>query len=193
MLNDVSVAGLLGLQDFLVAAPDRTRKAASMSLNRVIAGSGLSRYRKGLMDEVNFPAGYLNDERFGVDRRASPDNLVASLVARQRPTSLARFAVAGAGKGVTVQVGKGKGTNRFQTGFLVGLNSGNLGLAVRLGPGVKLNKADTSRMVHLEANVVLLYGPSIDQLLNNGVAEKETPQVIDDIATEFYRQFDRLS
>lgn len=195
------LASVLGLEDYLEAAPENTRKAASMAMNDVIGGTGLARYRRAISDQVNFPMGYLNDDRFGVDQKASPNRLVASLVARQRPTSLARFATSGSvgsKGGVSVQVKRGGGSTLMKGAFLVrlragtALEGGNLGLAVRLKPGQQLDKRDTSRMVHLEANVVLLYGPSIDQVLNNSVAETETPEVLDATATEFYRQFARL-
>lgn len=195
------LASLIGLEDYLEAAPDNTRKAASMAMNDVIGGTGLARYRRAISDQVNFPAGYLNDDRFGMDQRASPNRLVASLIARQRPTSLARFSTSGAvgsKGGVSVQVKRGGGSTLMKGAFLVrlragtSLENGNLGLAVRLKPGQQLDKRDQSRMVHLEANVVLLYGPSIDQVLNNSVAEAETPEVLDATATEFYRQFARL-
>lgn len=197
------LGGLLDLEDFLAAAPDITNQAAAFAMNDVIGGpAGLGVYRKAISDQINFPAGYLNDDRFGMDRRATPGSLTASLIARQRPTSLARFsnggAVGGRG-GVSVRVKQGGPAKSFKSGFLVrlragtSLEGGNIGLAVRLQPGQTLNKKDQSRMVHLEANVVLLYGPSIDQVLNTSVAEAETPQVIDSVATEFFRQFARLS
>lgn len=200
----VDLAAVLNLEEFLRDAPETTRKAASIAMNEVIGGSGLARYRRAITDQVNLPPSYVNDSRFGVDQRATPDNLVTSLIARQRPTSLARFASGGAigGKGgVSVRVKKQGSPSFMKSAFLVRLKAGtaaiadnfNVGLAIRLKPGQTLNKKDASRMVHLEANVVLLYGPSIDQILNNSVIEAETPEVIDATATEFYRQFARLS
>lgn len=203
MARTVDLAGILALEDFLTEAPDITRRAASFALNDVLKGPGLKAYKNAIGKQVNFPAGYLDDpNRFGVDQRATPENLVASLVARQRPTSLARFAQGGSvgGKGgIRVNVAKGKAGGYFKRGFLVrlragtSLEDGNIGLAVRLAPGQVLNKTDSSRMIHLEANVVLLYGPSIDQILNNSVAEQTTPEVAADIGDEFFRQFARLS
>ena len=203
MARSVDLNGMLELESFLADAPDNTRLAASFALNDVIGGPrGLGVYRKAISDQIAFPPGYLNDDRFGMDKRATPDNLVASLVARQRPTSLARFATSGAvgsKGGVSVKVKAGGGSKTFKSGFLVrlragtSLEGGNIGLAVRLQPGQVLNKTDQSRMVHLEANVVLLYGPSIDQVLNTSVADAETPEVVENVATEFFRQFARLS
>lgn len=198
---DMNIAGILELEKFLQAAPETTRKAASIAMNDVLSGAGLARFRKAVAAEVRFPAGYV-DDKINFDKRATPSDLTASVVGRQRPTSLARFATSGAvGRkgGVTVRVKTGSKT--FQDGFLVRLNQGasvsddgyNIGLAVRLKPGQQLNKSDTSRMVHLESNVVLLYGPSVDQILRNEVAEAETPEVVEAIGTEFFRQFARLA
>lgn len=204
MLQDTDIAGLIDLESYLDSAPERTRRAMSMALNSVVGGSGLAQYRKALKKEINFPAGYVeNDQRFGLDKRARPNDLTASIVARQRPTSLARFVTSGSvgGRGgVSVRVSNKGGPSSFKRGFLVRLKSGssldgssNMGLAVRLEPGQVLNKRDTSNMVHLEANVVLLYGPSIDQVLNTSVADAETPEVADSVVEEFYRNFARLS
>lgn len=203
MARNVDLGGMIELERFLESAPDITRDAASLALNDVIGGPrGLGVYRKAISEQINFPPGYLNNDRFGVDQRATPNHLVASLVARQRPTSLARFATSGAvGQrgGVTVRVKPGGAGKTFKSAFLVrlragtSLEDGNIGLAVRLQPGQVLNKTDQSRMVHLEANVVLLYGPSIDQVLNTSVADAETPEVVENVATEFFRQFARLS
>lgn len=198
----LDLAGFLDLEDFLDAAPANTRKAASLALNATIGGPrGLGVYKKALAREINFPGDYLNDSRIRFDKRATPDSLSASILARQRPTSLARFVTSAAvpGRaGVTVQVKANGGSKFFKGGFLVRLKGaeggdGNLGLAVRLGPNTRLNKRDTSKMVHLDANVVLLYGPSIDQVLQQSVADAETPEVVDNVATEFFRQFERLN
>lgn len=202
MARRFDLGGMIAFEQFLEAAPDITRQSAAYALNDVIGGpGGLGVYRKAIKAQINFPPGYLNDDRFGMGSKATPTRLTASLVARQRPTSLARFATGGSvgGKGgVTVKVKPGGAGKTFKSGFLVRLRAGNsdggnIGLAVRLAPGQTLNKKDQSRMVHLEANVVLLYGPSIDQVLNTSVADQETPAVLDNVATEFYRQFARLS
>lgn len=201
---DTDIAALVGLEEYLEAAPDVANQAMSMALNDVVGGRGLAQYRRALKKEINFPAGYVeNSDRFGLDKRARPNDLTASIVARQRPTSLARFVTSGAvgiRGGVSVRVSNKGGSSQFKRGFLVRLKSGtsmdgssNLGLAVRLNPGEVLNKRDMSNMVHLEANVVLLYGPSIDQVLNTSVADAETPEVADSIVEEFYRQYARLS
>ncbi|TXH56980.1 MAG: hypothetical protein E6Q97_05165 [Desulfurellales bacterium] len=198
---DINIAQVLELEKFLVSVPDATRRAAAYAMNDVLGGQGLARFRKATAAEVQFPAGYV-DDKISFDKRATPTDLTASIVGRQRPTSLARFATSGAvGQkgGVTVRV-KG-GSSFMKDAFLVRLRQGasisddgyNVGLAIRLKDGMTLNKKDTSRMVRLENNVVLLYGPSVDQILRNEVAEAETPEVVDAIATEFFRQFARIA
>lgn len=197
----VNIAQVIDLEGFLTAVPEKTRQAASYAMNDVLTGQGLVRFRKAVAAEVQFPAGYV-DDKIEVAQKATPTRLVASVIGRQRPTSLARFAVSGSvgvKGGVTVRI-KG-GASRMPDAFLVKLNQGasitedgfNVGLAIRLKEGMVLNKKDTSRMVHLEQNVVLLYGPSVDQILRNEVADAETPEIVDAIATEFYRQFARLT
>jgi hypothetical protein len=148
--------------------------------------------------------GFLEDvEKFGVTRYASPSRLEAVISARQRPTSLARFATGGNvdQEGVSVRVKAGK-TQRLKRAFLVRLRQGtmldsenfNLGLAVRIpgGEAAVRNKTDKSRMVHLAKDVFLLYGPSVDQVFKT-VSVTETPHVLNEIESEFYRQFARLA
>lgn len=205
MTTTVDLRGLLELEDFLDAAPEITRQAASQAINSVLAGSGLAEYRKGISEQVDFPAGYLNDDRIGVTQKATPSRLEGRITGRQRATSLARFATSGSvgsRGGVSVRVKKGGGSTFIRSAFKVRLRSGssldndnfNTGLALRLKPGqTVLGKRDTSNMVRLDANVVLLYGPSVDQILRNDVAETKTPVVVDKIATEFFRNFQRLA
>lgn len=200
----VDIRGVLELDDFLESVPEITRKAASMSINSVVAGPGLAEYRKGISEQIAFPTGYLDDDRLGVTQHSTPNRLEARITGRQRATSLARFASGSVGEkgGVRVKV-KAAGASRFmKNAFLVRLRAGaalnddafNVGLALRLKPGETVTrKKDTSNMVRLDANVVLLYGPSIDQVLRQDVAEAKTPVVVDKIATEFFRNFARLA
>jgi len=196
-----NISGVTDLESFLAADEDRTRRAAAFALNDVLTGQGIARFRKAVAAEVQFPPGYV-DDKIEMAQHATPTRLVASVVGRQRPTSLARFATSGTvgGKGgVTVRV---KNASRHMPdAFLVRLSQGasisddgyNVGLAIRLKPGMVLNKKDTARMVHLDRNVVLLYGPSVDQILRNEAAEATSDEVVDAIATEFFRQYARLS
>lgn len=204
MTVTVDLADVLKLEDFLDAVPEATRKAASISINSVIKGPGLAQYRRAVNEQIAFPGGYVNDDRLGVTQYATPSRLEGRITGRQRATSLARFATSGtigSKGGVSVRVGRAGGSTHIKGAFLVRLNAGagitgdnyNVGLALRLKPGqTVIGKKDTSRMVRLDANVVLLYGPSVDQVLKNGVAEAETPAVVNMISTEFFRNFQRL-
>lgn len=199
----IEAGAIKGLADFLEAAEPAARQAAAYAMNDVTGGTGLTRYKKAMRTQIGFPAGYLEDtERFGQTGFATPGRLETRISARQRPTSLARFAQGGTvgQPGVTVQV-KANRTITLKRAWLVRLRAGtsldgansNLGIAVRIQPGQTIrNKRDTSHMVHLAPNVFLLYAPSVDQVFKS-VADTETPAVLDMMATEFFRQFARLA
>lgn len=205
MTVSVDLRGVFDLEDYLTDFPERTRTAASQAINRVLKGSGLAEYRKGVAEQINLPPSYLKSDRLAVTQVSTPTRLEGRITGRHRATSLARFVTAGTvgGKGgVSVRVKAGGGSSRMKSAFLVRLKAGtilsedsfNVGLALRLKPGqTVIGKRDTTNMVHLDANVVLLYGPSIEQVLRTDVADKSTPAVVDDIVTEFYRNFQRLA
>ena len=171
-----------GLQEFLEVAPDVARRAAALAMNDVTGGIGLTRYKKAMRAQIAFPSGYLEDtDRFGQSQFATPDRLTTAIRARQRPTSLARFATGTVGReGATVKV-KANRTVRLKKAFLVRLRAGtvldglnaNIGLAVRLKPGQTLrHKRDLSSAAKLSPNVYLLYAPSVDQVFKTvGVTE----------------------
>lgn len=199
----VEVSAIKALESFLDAAPDITRQAASLAMNTVLPRKGMTAYKKAIRQEVGFPGGYLEEaDKFGVTTFAKPNDLTAKITARQRPTSLARFASGTPGQeGVTIRgVGKPGSSTRLKRAFLVRLNQGtqltgdnyNLGVAVRVPGGLTRGKRETGRMVTLSKDVFLLYGPSVDQVFRS-VSVTETPLVLNDIETEFYRQFGRLS
>jgi hypothetical protein len=199
----VEVGAIKALADFMEAAPEITPKAASLAMNTIIPRKGMVRYRKAIRAQVAFPGGYVEDEdKFRVSRLSTPGNLEAAITARQRPTSLARFASGSVGgEGALVRVKPGASV-RLKRAFLVRLNQGitltnenyNLGLAVRVpgGSAAFRNKVDSSKMVRLGKDVFLLYGPSVDQVFKT-VSVTETPHVLNEIETEFYRQFARLA
>lgn len=198
----IEAGAIKGLADFLDAAPEAAKKAASMAMNDITGGAGLKAYKTAMQAQIGFPAGYLDDtERFGQTGFASPDRLETKIKARQRPTSLARFASGGTigQAGVTVTVKNGRPIS-LKGAFMVRLRAGtdtadgfNVGIAVRVKPGQMIrNKKDASNMVRLAPNVYLLYAPSVDQVFKD-VADTETPAVLDLMATEFLRQFTRLA
>jgi len=128
------------------------------------------------------------------------------ILARKRATSLARFAAPGTplglrkGSSVTVQVKRGSRTV-LRNAWLVRLRRGasmsednfNVGLAVRLKPGESLgNKKSAHKSWLIPNQVALLYGPSVNQVFDD-VAESQGPEILNLVATEFFRQFDRLA
>ncbi len=203
MSVSIVAEGLGDFSDYLSRLPDVTTQAAMLAINQTAQRSAVPLARKEITTQVNFPANYLTEDRLGVRTKATKSSLESVVGARQRATSLARFIQGAAvpGKrlpnGVTVRVKPGS-AKTFKRGFLVRLRSGksltddsfNVGLAIRLKPGETLHGSTSA--AKLENNVYLLYGPSVDQVFRT-VADDITPQVLDDLATEFLRQFVRLS
>ena len=193
------------IEKYFDGLPGVTTEAARIALNDTARGPALGLARMQMNSEINFPAGYLKGDRLGVSKLARNADLEAIITGRDRATSLARFASGGriGGKnGVTVEVGKGK-SRHLRRAFMIKLKSGktmdgstfNVGLAIRLAPGERLSNRHLPANTHassLGSGVVLLYGPSVDQVFKS-VASDIQPDVADALATEFFRQFDRLS
>jgi hypothetical protein len=182
--------------------PALARRSAWLAINDVVRRKALPDARALMEQQVAFPKGYLNDpKRFGVRKFATEDDLEAAVVGRQRPTSLARFSIGGrpAVPGVRVRVNPGA-SRAMNRAFLIRLRAGsgpvtddsfNLGLAVRLKPEEVVQNKKV--MVPLgPGGLYLLYGPSVDQLFRT-VAGDISPAVADEVATQFFRQFARLS
>ncbi len=203
----IAAVNLLDIDEFLSSQPEKTREAAKLAINGIATRKAVPQMRRAMREEVNFPAGYLeNPERFGVTRQATTSDLSATITARFRPTSLARFAPGqsfeGARRtgGVNVKVNKTGGGARINRAFFVRLRQGkdtidgsNLGLAIRLKPGEQLRgRKKGASGVELAPNLYLLYGPSVDQVFRE-VSVAESPQVADQLQKEFLRQYVRLS
>lgn len=201
----ITAVNLLDITDYLGSRPAVARKAARLSINdtsrRAVPG-----FRKEMLAEVNFPPGYLEGDRFGVTKQATDNDLEAAITARQRPTSLARFAQGqsfeGARRtgGVNVRVNRGGGSKRIKGAFFVRLRRGrdtqdgfNLGLAIRLKPGDRLRgRRKGGAGVMLAPDLYILQGPSVDQVFRE-VSVAGSPKVADDLVKEFTRQWVRLS
>lgn len=206
MAVDIIAVGEKGLVEYFKRMPDKAALAMQMAINTVTTRSGMALIKKSMLNEIAFPAGYLNPERLKVTRKATRTNLEATITGRKRATSLARFVTSGSvvnsrtQSGVSVRVKRGK-TTYLKNAFLVKLNKGasltednyNIGLAVRLSAGEALaNKRTRHSSWLVPGKVALLYGPSVDQVFAE-VAEKVRPQVADQVALEFYRNFRRLA
>lgn len=182
-------------QRYFDALPEIAEKAAMMALNQVGEREALPMIRRSAENQVAFPHGYLdNPDRLGLRRKATRGRLEVVITARDRPTSLARFAPGQtpentARKGVTVQVKRGRSV-KMNKAFMVRLKNGNTGLAIRLPSGQRPSAAH--KPVALDNGVWLLYGPSVDQVFRT-VAEESLPQIGEKASREFLRQFARLS
>lgn len=196
-MTTIVADGLEALGDFFQRQPEISRKAASLAINDVAGGTGLNFLKREIYNQIEFPRNYLNDDRLGLAKRATPDKLEAVVKGRDRATSLSRFALRQSAKqqatrrGVTVRVKKGQ-TKHLKGAWLVELNNGNLGLAVRVKPGERILNKTKSSSVQLAPNVYLLYGPSVDQVFS-GVAGDNSGRIGDMVANQFLRQVARLT
>lgn len=203
----VSITGELfkQLEDYFDRMPDVSTEAAMLAINDTTRGKAMTLARNEILDQVNFPTGYLNKDRLSIGKLARKHDLEAVIVGRDRPTSLARFVKnpQPGQRGVQVEVHKGS-VKTMKKAFVVRLRAGrtldgqtfNVGLAIRLAPGERLeNKrfsTETFASASLGKGVVLLYGPSVDQVFR-WVANDIQPEVGDEVADQFFRQFARLS
>jgi hypothetical protein len=190
---------LLDTAAFINHLPDVVEKAAQLSINQVATRGGLSLIKNDILEHIRFPKDYLTSDRLAVTQKAKPGQLEAVIGARERPTSLARFASPGTPigsrlkSGVHVQVAARGGSTAFNKAWLVRLKNGNVGLAMRLTDGKPFdnkNKAVTSWLI--PDKVALLYGPSVDQVFRT-TSEKVAAPIATMVTTEFFRQFERLS
>jgi hypothetical protein len=201
MVVSIQPEGIPGIQRYLEDAPDVARRAASLAINQTASRKGLSMVRDLMREQIAFPRGYLEDpERLSVTQKATPQNLQAAITGRHQPTSLARFATSGSpavrNAPVRVRVNPGR-TVTLDRAFLLRLrgavDSFNLGLAVRLRPGETIeNKNFMVKSMGAGSGVYLLYGPSVTQVFRD-VAVDVAPALMDEVETEFLRQFIRLS
>ncbi len=202
----ITALNLLDITEYLGSRPAVARKAARLAINDTATRKAVPDFRKLMLEEVDFPAGYLDNKNFGVTKKAADTDLTAVITARQRPTSLARFAKGqsfeGARRtgGVNVRVNKGGGSRRIKRAFFVRLRRGkdtqdgfNLGLAIRLKPGERLRgRKKGGAGVQVAPDLYILQGPSVDQVFRE-TSVAGSPAVADGLLKEFTRQFVRLN
>lgn len=200
----VAVSGLEKWNDLLDLNP-RARSAASKAINSTIR-SVRAQTAKEIRRQVNFPPSFLsqNSGRLQVRKFATPDQLEARLFGRGRPTSLARFIQGGASvaarkrrKPLAVEVKPGR-VNYLRRAFPIRLRQGrsltetkfNLGVALRLRQGEKLiNKTSA---VDFGEGLVLLYAPSVYQLLLDSKGRGAFDDISDEAAAKLEAEFLRL-
>jgi hypothetical protein len=184
---------------YFEAFPDIAEKAMTLAINQTVERDGLAMLKKDMRSQVNFPAGYLESEkRLNVKRRANRMRLEGVIEARDRPTSLARFAPGQTvsntrGRGVRLMIQNGQ-TTIMPRAFLIKLKNGNMGLAIRLpnGQQPKKTSAAVEMLIGEKSTLWLLYGPSVEQVFR-GVAEDRIEDLSEMVANQFRRQFTRLS
>lgn len=199
----VEQIGLDQYNRYFADQPDIANRAASMALNQTAERRAIPLAREHMVRQVAFPAGYLRERagrrsepRFGLKYKASPTQLETAIAGRFAPTSLARFVTrrnAQRKNGVAVVVNPGSPV-ALPRAFLVGLRSGNLGLAIRLKPGETLHNTIGAKVITSGPmkGIALLYGPSVEQVFRTVSIDIE-PEVLAYLQTEFLRQYDRLN
>lgn len=187
----------LGLLD---AVPAMVERSEVRALNKT-ADWARAESRRRALSQVAFPASYLNPSQGRLTtRRATRASPEAAVTGRTRATSLARFTrqrVQQPGErskgGVKVTVKPGV-AHFIRSAFLIRLRSGadgtlgNVGLAVRSEappPGAYKPKK-------IGKNLWLLYGPSVNQVLDSvrnrgGVFSEVAPIAGDRLGAEFLR------
>lgn len=203
----IDIRGLSATKKYFSRFPEIATQASRLAVNdaaRFAARLGSSKIRQ----EVAFSRTYIGaatnpNARLRIKRVAKGDDLVAVISARSRATSLARFArgTPSFGRQRTpprVRVATQGASRKLPGAFFVKLRSGpslnednyNVGLAVRLKPGQRIR--NKRRMAAFGGGVYLLYGPSVSQVFDT-VREDISPDVARYAATEFLRQFGRLT
>lgn len=199
----VIASALADLSDYVERVPRVAEQAARIAINDTITRKGRKLLVAEMEAQVAFPINYVNDERLFLKDRATDGNLEATLIGRQRPTSLARFSTGGAigqrGLPIRIRVRRGSGGRVTNNAFLLRLNAGrgvtedryNIGLALRVPQGTGLTGRKAGNAKEIFPDVYLLYGPSVDQVFRSVAADK-AGELGDMVRTEFLRQFDRL-
>jgi hypothetical protein len=199
MSASIVVTGLKDALSFFEEFPEIATTAAMLAVNDS-ADKSVPPIKRNMIKQINFPRNYLTPSRLGVRRRATRGSLEAVISGRDRPTSLARFAPGATpenskNRPIFLRVKPGNTQKMVRkdgrpSAFLLRLKNGNIGLAVRLRKGETLKNSD--KAVNLGENLYLLYGPSVDQVLQD-VAVEESPGIGDRLTNSFLRQFTRLS
>jgi len=190
----VAVEGISALRT-LEDLPADVKRAAVRAVNYATRRARTAA-AKEMRQQVNFPARYLSGQnaRLQIGKPATADMLESRVTGRFAPTSLARFATGSKtpGKmGVRVEVAPGF-AKFMKRAFLIRLPQGgvlndeafNLGLAMRLKPGETVT--NKYKQVQLSKGLVLLFGPSIDQVFST-VSVDMLPDVEGWLNQEFAR------
>lgn len=165
----------LGDIDFS-GAPKRIRRNAARAINRTTQKVRTDSARE-MRQQVAFPARFLSGRqgRLFIDQKATPDRLESFIRGRFRPTQLSRFLKGSrtpGRKAPRVEVEPGN-IQKMERGFLLPLRNGNIGLAIRLRPGERIE--NKKQMVQISGNIYILYGPSVDQVFRTVADDAALP------------------
>jgi hypothetical protein len=202
----IRTSGIEAMKRYCTIAPEIALTAARIAINDTARDALKKDIPNAIQAQVKFPDGYLKlPDRLSIERLASNESLEATILGRDRPTSLARFTTGLAAFGVKqttpvrVEVKPGHPIEEKRV-FAVRLNAGadnvdnyNVGLAIRLkGNEVLARRSLGNSVPEIFPNVYLLYGPSVNQVFSD-VADEIEPAISDNLESEFLRQFVRLS
>jgi hypothetical protein len=206
----IELRGLAGLASYFRDFSGLSEQAARLAINST-ARFASSLASKRVRMQVAFARSYIGaagdpSAKIRIKQYASSGDLTAVVAARDRPTSLARFALGTPtfgkrpknSRAPTVRVKTAGGSMLVKRGFFIKLRRGamvnqdqfNIGLAIRLKKGETLQA--TQAASPLGGGAYLLYGPSVAQVFDT-VRDDIAPEVADFSAYEFARQFRRLS
>lgn len=206
----VELRGLSGLASYFKDFSGLSAQAARLAINSSATfGSRLA--SKRVRGQVAFARSYIGaagtpGSKIRISKFARTGDVEAIIASRDRPTSLARFALGSPSFGPRkkniraprVRVKTAGGATLVKRGFFLRLRRGvivsedqfNIGLAVRLKKGETLQASQKASP--LGGGAYLLYGPSVAQVFDT-VRDDISPEVADFAAFEFARQFRRLS
>lgn len=199
MTATILSAGLREAAQFIQDVPDLFVEAAYFAVGDT-SRQAVPLIKRKIRSQVKFPSNYLNQDRLNVRRKATRVTLESVISARDRPTSLARFAPGATiansrGRPIIVQVKTGGGATTLRRAFLVSLRNGNTGLAIRLPKGTRPDNAykpvELTRGGGKGEGAWLLYGPSVDQVMK-GVVTETTEEIQDSLNRNFFRHITRL-
>lgn len=206
----IELRGLTGLATYFRDFSDVSEQAARLAINSTVRFAARLA-SKQIRAQVAFSRNYIGaagdaSSKIRIKRYARTGDLSAVIAARDRPTSLARFAMGTPtfgkrpknSRAPRVRVKTAGGAMPVKRGFFVRLRQGpvltedqfNIGLAIRLKKGEALQS--TQKASPLGGGAYLLYGPSVAQVFGT-VREDIAPEVGDFAAYEFARQFRRLA
>ncbi|MBT9159042.1 MAG: hypothetical protein DDT26_00291 [Dehalococcoidia bacterium] len=201
----IEISGLQELQSLFERGPEAAEIAERLAVNDTIDWAR-RQASKRIRGEIAFRARYLgngdDDGALSVPKKSRGSGDYAVLRARNDARSLASFATPRFGPGKRnpkLRVGTGRSTN-IERGFGVRLRRGNadidsenynLGLAIRLKPGERVQNKTRMRAFGT-SGLYLLYGPSVAQVFDD-VAIEMRDEVANYLADQFVRQFVRLT